>query len=652
MQINDQFFCDSCFKLLSSEFEQCNECNFVKENYNPEIGILPIGEILLGRYLIGKKLGRGGFGVTYLGFDLKLEKKVAIKEYFPDGLATRHLNQTKLSIYTGEKTELFQKGAHSFLEEAKIVSKFNGNPNIVSVYEFFYENETAYFVMEYLEGVDLKRYMMESGKQISEEELVELIAPIMQALIIVHNIGVLHRDISPDNIFLTSDKNVKLIDFGAARQVLGEESKSLSVVLKQGFAPIEQYQTRGKQGQWTDIYGLGATMYYCLTGRTPDSALDRLEEDTLKMPSELGFPVSPSFERALKKALSVRAIDRYQTIIEFKNDLNLFPQEQNNIVDSYAKTSPLQPKKKLRIAEFFHNNKKLIGIAGSICAVIIIFVIVINSFPKMNPFVPNTNNVQNANHSISSKTTSNQTTQASTSSMQINSSKESINSKTSSQEPNNSKETTVSSSTTSNDKSQADNSNIPVTNISISKSSAKLNIGDQLTLSASITPSNASNKQLIWSSDNNSVASINNGQVTAKGAGAAIITVTSKDGNKTATCTITVEAAISKAVNEPHTIITNLYTVKGTYTGEWKDGKPNGKGTFTVTEEVPSKWDVGDQLIGTWSNGYLNGYAEYHGVSGWSYKGGFRNGLKHGKGAWYYNNVFDEEVYYNDGIEA
>ncbi|WMJ22753.1 protein kinase [Paludicola sp. MB14-C6] len=378
MQINDRFFCDNCFNELSSELEQCSECKFIKEDYHPEIGILPIGEILLGRYVIGKKLGRGGFGVTYLGYDLKLDKKVAVKEYLPDGLATRYFNQTVLSIYTGEKTELFKRGAQSFLEEARIVSKFNGNPHIVSVYEFFYENETAYFVMEYLEGVDLKQHLTQSQSFFSEKEIIDIILPIMDALIIVHSLGVLHRDISPDNIFITKDNNAKLIDFGAARQVLGEQSKSLSIILKQGFAPIEQYQSKGKQGQWTDIYGLAATIYYCLTGKVPECALDRLEEDTLKMPSELGIAVSPTFEKILKKALSIRYTDRYQTMLEFKNDLlSLLPKavEEKPIrkKSSNVNIKNLQDKMSGSIQKMFafiRKNRKPIAIITSIIMVI------------------------------------------------------------------------------------------------------------------------------------------------------------------------------------------------------------------------------------------------------------------------------------------
>ena len=154
--VEDLYLCEYCFAKLSGGEDVCPVCGFQKDTYEPEAGVLPAGEILAGKYLIGKMLGRGGFGVTYLGFDIPGKKKVAIKEYLPDGLAARQPGQTMISVYTGEKENLFKKGAERFFEEAKMVSRFNGNPNIVSVYEFFYENQTAYFVMEYLDGMDLK----------------------------------------------------------------------------------------------------------------------------------------------------------------------------------------------------------------------------------------------------------------------------------------------------------------------------------------------------------------------------------------------------------------------------------------------------------------------------------------------------------------
>ena len=199
---------------------------------------------------------------------MKMDMKVAIKEYLPDTIAYRTPGATLMSTYAGEKHDAYQLGAEKFYEEARTIAKFNGHPNIINVQQFFYENNTAYFVMEYIEGIDLKKYATQKGGKLNEQEVLKIILPIVDALIVVHSVGVLHRDISPDNIYITNDGTVKLLDFGAAGQVLGEHSKSLSVILKPGFAPIEQYQTKGKQGPWTDVYALAATMYYCFDRST------------------------------------------------------------------------------------------------------------------------------------------------------------------------------------------------------------------------------------------------------------------------------------------------------------------------------------------------------------------------------------------------
>jgi len=320
VNVNGKNLCTSCFCDKTGEADVCGFCGYY-EGKPQNATSLSVGTMLLGRYAIGRVLGKGGFGVTYLAYDLKRESKVAIKEYMPDSLSYRTPGVTTVSTYEGEKEESFNLGAEKFYEEAKTVSKFNGHPNIINVYEFFYENNTAYFVMEYIEGVDLKTYIIQKGNKLSEEECVRLLTPIMDALIVVHSIGILHRDISPDNIYITKNGDVKLLDFGAARQVLGEKSKSLSVVLKPGFAPIEQYQTRGNQGQWTDVYALAATMYFCLTGQVPEAAMDRVYEDTIRNIFELNSNISEKLEKTLMKALEVRPESRYRTVYEFKQSI-------------------------------------------------------------------------------------------------------------------------------------------------------------------------------------------------------------------------------------------------------------------------------------------------------------------------------------------
>ena len=311
IKLNDKNLCEHCFSEIEENADKCPNCSSEKNNSKYPTA-LPEGTILAGRYVVGRVLGKGGFGITYLCYDTRENKTVAVKEYLPDHLTHRNTGETQVSTYSGETEEYFRTGAQKFFEEAKLVSNFNGNPNIISVYEFFYENNTTYFVMEYLDGVDLKTYIKQKGGKIPEGEALYIADKVIQALMIVHSTNILHRDISPDNIFICSDGKIKLIDFGAARQVMGEVSKSLSVVLKEGFAPYEQYSTKGKQGPWTDIYALGATLYYALTGEKLDNAMDRLTEN-----SQLSLEnISPGFAEIITKMVEVKKEDRYQDTFE------------------------------------------------------------------------------------------------------------------------------------------------------------------------------------------------------------------------------------------------------------------------------------------------------------------------------------------------
>lgn len=245
-QTDGKTLCEYCFSEIKKE--PCPVCGYRKADFLRDPALLSPGSVLAGKYVIGAPLGKGGFGTTYLAYDLKRGACVAVKEYFPLGVAARTADQTTVASAREEDAPAFSVGMEKFFEEAKLVSRFNGNPNIVSVYEFFYENGTAYFSMEYLKGVELKKYLRLRGTRLTDGETLFLAEKLTDALLIAHSMNVLHRDISPDNIMLCDDGNVKLIDFGAARQVVAEQSKSLSVILKQGFAPLEQYQRHGKQG--------------------------------------------------------------------------------------------------------------------------------------------------------------------------------------------------------------------------------------------------------------------------------------------------------------------------------------------------------------------------------------------------------------------
>lgn len=285
------------------------------------------GTRLIGRYTIERVLGQGGFGITYLGIDELHEKKVAIKEFFPQGIVTRNIEYEDAVTVTfvGEKDN-YNKGKEKFLKEARIMARFSKDEGIVKAQDFFEINNTAYIVMEYLEGITLKQYLREN-ERIEPEELLELFVPLIESLDEIHSQGLIHRDISPDNIMVLLGGKIKLMDFGAARDYTDFGEKSLSLILKPGYAPPEQYQTHGVQGPWTDIYALCATMYKCLTGENPPDAIERVMDDNLKEISEFGIPVSKQMEETIIKGMSISARNRYQNIEEFCEDLYALSEE-------------------------------------------------------------------------------------------------------------------------------------------------------------------------------------------------------------------------------------------------------------------------------------------------------------------------------------
>ncbi len=280
------------------------------------------GIVLNDQYLIGRVLGHGGFGITYLAWDFNLSVKVAIKEYLPGALASRHPGSAHVTAYSGEAKGHFDYGLEKFIEEARALARFQNHPGVVSVVNFFRANGTGYIAMTYIEGITLKDYLDQNGDRLEFDKARSILMPVMDALREIHAAGMLHRDISPDNIYLTFSNQVKLLDFGAAKYAVGEHSQSLSVILKPGFAPEEQYRSRGHQGPWTDVYALGATMYRAITGEVPPDALDRMERDEMTPPTKLGVEMPPEAEAALMKALAVRATARIQDVATFQNAIS------------------------------------------------------------------------------------------------------------------------------------------------------------------------------------------------------------------------------------------------------------------------------------------------------------------------------------------
>lgn len=319
--------CLGCMETYSEEFSVCPHCGYAEGTGAEEAVHIVPGVVLHNRYVIGRVVGYGGFGVTYLAWDNRLEQKVAIKEYLPGEFSTRMPGQTRVTVFNGEKREQFHDGLKKFTEEAKKLAKFQNESGIVKVFDSFEENMTAYIVMEFLEGETLTSFLNRVGR-VDEEQAIKMLTPVMNSLNVVHQAGILHRDIAPDNIFLTSKGEVKLIDFGASRFATTSHSRSLTVIIKPGYSPEEQYRSNGDQGPHTDVYSIGATLYKMITGKTPAEAMERrahLEKnnkDILEPIHKIRSNVSINRENAILNAMNVRVEDRTADIPQLLAELN------------------------------------------------------------------------------------------------------------------------------------------------------------------------------------------------------------------------------------------------------------------------------------------------------------------------------------------
>lgn len=293
------------------------------------------GVILKERYKIEEVIGAGGFGITYRAWDPLLQSYVAIKEYYPSGIATRSADSSKVCVPVGQEQREYHRGRIRFLKEAQDVARFQSEPNIVSIYDYLEENDTAYMVMEYLHGCTLKQYIREHGGRLDTDHILHICLSVLDALAVVHKAGMIHRDISPENIFICEDLTVKLIDFGAAKQAYLDGEQTMSVVLKPGYAPPEQYAKKDKQGPWTDIYALGATLYFAATGEKPEESFGRVLEDTIKPVCEVNPEIPRAMSQVIMRAMSVKIEDRYQTVEAMREAL-LAGEGQNAQMEPYV----------------------------------------------------------------------------------------------------------------------------------------------------------------------------------------------------------------------------------------------------------------------------------------------------------------------------
>ena len=316
--------CLNCMKTFNEQFGVCPHCGFQPGTPPKEAYHLHPGTELNGHYIIGTTVGFGGFGITYRAWDRVLEKMVAIKEFYPNGIVNRVPGEKEVIIYSGNRADEFLNGKIRFLAEARNMARFNTHPNIVNVYEFFEENNTAYIAMEFLEGMSYKQYIAQHNGRVDCQTAVNVVLSVTDALREIHKVKIIHRDISPDNIFMVpvdqqaTNYKVKLIDFGAARCSSGEEEKTLSIILKPGYAPPEQYRSRSKQGPWTDIYAVGAVLYRSVTGRMPEESVNRVVEDHLPPPNALVPEIPQYLSDTIMRAMALSQELRFQNVDQFQ----------------------------------------------------------------------------------------------------------------------------------------------------------------------------------------------------------------------------------------------------------------------------------------------------------------------------------------------
>lgn len=279
---------------------------------------LPVGIVIgSGKYIIDRVIGIGGFGITYAGHHRVLGTSVAIKELFISGHSFRKNNSC--AVYTQDiEPEKYQKLRNRFVEEAQTLTKLK-HPHVVKVLDVFEDNNTEYIVMEYVQGETLQQKIKRAGP-ITFRDAVNYIAQLCEAVEYIHSKHILHRDIKPDNVMITPEELVVLIDFGSARSFVHDEVQNHTTILTQGYAPIEQYSARTKKGNYTDIYALGAVFYFVLTGEKPLESTSRICEK-MKSPHEINADIPEDVNRTIMKAMAVNPEDRYQTVASFKKDL-------------------------------------------------------------------------------------------------------------------------------------------------------------------------------------------------------------------------------------------------------------------------------------------------------------------------------------------
>ncbi len=333
--------CPNCF---SDGFtDQCKKCSYTAISFDQSADILPYGIILHNRYIVGRVLGIGGFGITYLALDIRTNTKCAIKEYLPTEYATRNSKAGTIMPRGAENKQIYEYGMLRFLNEIELLKLFVNHPNIATFRDTFQENGTAYLVMEYIDGVSLKAMARNMNGRIPYYIMAEILEKMTDALGYVHARGVLHRDVSPDNILVTPDGVVKLIDFGAAMRMEDVHIKQYSIILKPGFAPPEQYTTHGQHGPWSDVYSLCATAYVGVTGKTVPNANALKNAPALPPISKILPDVPSDFSNAIQKGMQLEVLKRQRSMSELAKNLSFVFSavrlQRNGVVDSHMRNN-------------------------------------------------------------------------------------------------------------------------------------------------------------------------------------------------------------------------------------------------------------------------------------------------------------------------
>lgn len=314
---------------ISDEPEICPNCGREKVGKRTWSKALAPGTVINNKILIGNILGKGGYGITYIGYDMLLEYKVAVKEFFPDEMVDRSEDEKTVLVLDEVNDEEYQIETKAYLREARVLAEFAKFPGIVSIKDMFYENNTGYLIMEYLDNGTLRKYIDDHEGWLGVRESLELMEPVINILGKLHKSDLIHRDISPDNIMMDEDGSVKLIDFGGSKK-LGISSQQVFLG-KWGFAPLEQMLSKiSEQGPWTDIYGICATLYCMMTGDVPQSSYERNEKDELVDIGKYTIDIDQRIADAIMKGLSMDPAGRQQTIDELYKDLyGRYPDEKN-----------------------------------------------------------------------------------------------------------------------------------------------------------------------------------------------------------------------------------------------------------------------------------------------------------------------------------